>query len=113
MLLYGVSERAYAQEAPQVQSRRGLLFTSKGVYCASPTDVADVWVDRARRVADGRLVDHDLAALAGASPWPPSWSPGPVSPFSYTAAVRSSTTTDRVDCNIRALGPFGGQSRLH
>jgi 5-methylthioadenosine/S-adenosylhomocysteine deaminase len=31
------------------------------VYCASPADVADVWV------ADGRLVDHDLAALVEAS----------------------------------------------
>jgi cytosine/adenosine deaminase-related metal-dependent hydrolase len=31
-------------------------------YCTSPADVADVWVDGHRRVADGRLVDHDLAA---------------------------------------------------
>jgi 5-methylthioadenosine/S-adenosylhomocysteine deaminase len=31
------------------------------------TDVADVWVDGVRRVADGRLVDHDLAALVEAS----------------------------------------------
>jgi 5-methylthioadenosine/S-adenosylhomocysteine deaminase len=37
------------------------------VYCASPADVADVWVDGIRRVADGRLVDHDLAALVEAS----------------------------------------------
>ena len=37
------------------------------VYCTSPTDVADVWVDGARRVADGRLVGHDLAALIEAS----------------------------------------------
>jgi cytosine/adenosine deaminase-related metal-dependent hydrolase len=37
------------------------------VYCTSPTDVADVWVDGARRVADGHLVDHDLAALVEAS----------------------------------------------
>ena len=37
------------------------------VYCTSPADVADVWVDGARRVADGRLVDHDLAALVEAS----------------------------------------------
>ena len=37
------------------------------VYCASPSDVADVWVDGTRRVADGRLVDHDLAALVEAS----------------------------------------------
>jgi 5-methylthioadenosine/S-adenosylhomocysteine deaminase len=37
------------------------------VYCASPTDVADVWVDGERRVADGRLVGHDLAALVEAS----------------------------------------------
>jgi 5-methylthioadenosine/S-adenosylhomocysteine deaminase len=29
--------------------------------------VADVWVDGVRRVADGRLVDHDLAALVEAS----------------------------------------------
>ena len=35
------------------------------VYCASPADVADVWVDGIRRVADGRLVDHDLATKAG------------------------------------------------
>ncbi|MFL5794089.1 MAG: hypothetical protein ACJ77H_08830 [Actinomycetota bacterium] len=43
------------------------------VYCASSTDVADVWVDGVRRVADGRLVDHDLAALVEASrPWPPT-----------------------------------------
>jgi cytosine/adenosine deaminase-related metal-dependent hydrolase len=32
-----------------------------------PSDVADVWVDGVRRVADGRLVDHDLAALVEAS----------------------------------------------
>jgi len=37
------------------------------VYCASPSDVADVWVDGARRVADGQLVGHDLAALVDAS----------------------------------------------
>jgi 5-methylthioadenosine/S-adenosylhomocysteine deaminase len=37
------------------------------VYCTSPADVADVWVDGARRVADGRLVDHDLAALVEVS----------------------------------------------
>jgi cytosine/adenosine deaminase-related metal-dependent hydrolase len=37
------------------------------VYCAGPTDVADVWVDGRRRVADGQLVDHDLAALVEAS----------------------------------------------
>jgi 5-methylthioadenosine/S-adenosylhomocysteine deaminase len=37
------------------------------VYCCSPADVADVWVDGVRRVADGRLVDHDLAALIEAS----------------------------------------------
>jgi 5-methylthioadenosine/S-adenosylhomocysteine deaminase len=37
------------------------------VYCASPTDVADVWVDGERRVADGHLVGHDLAALVEAS----------------------------------------------
>jgi len=37
------------------------------VYCASPADVADVWVDGERRVADGRLVGHDLAALVEAS----------------------------------------------
>jgi cytosine/adenosine deaminase-related metal-dependent hydrolase len=37
------------------------------VYCTSPSDVADVWVDGARRVAGGRLVDHDLAALVEAS----------------------------------------------
>jgi 5-methylthioadenosine/S-adenosylhomocysteine deaminase len=37
------------------------------VYCCSPADVADVWVDGARRIADGRLVDHDLAALVEAS----------------------------------------------
>jgi hypothetical protein len=35
--------------------------------------VADAWVDGVRRVADGRLVDHDLAALVEASrPWPPT-----------------------------------------
>jgi 5-methylthioadenosine/S-adenosylhomocysteine deaminase len=37
------------------------------VYCASPADVADVWVDGIRRVVDGRLVDHDLAVLVEAS----------------------------------------------
>jgi cytosine/adenosine deaminase-related metal-dependent hydrolase len=37
------------------------------VYCCSPADVAEVWVDGERRVADGRLVDHDLAALVEAS----------------------------------------------
>jgi 5-methylthioadenosine/S-adenosylhomocysteine deaminase len=39
------------------------------VYCTSPSDVADVWVDGDRRVADGRLVGHDLAGLVEAS-WP-------------------------------------------
>ena len=29
--------------------------------------MADVWVDGVRRVGDGRLVDHDLAALVAAS----------------------------------------------
>ncbi|HEY6706014.1 MAG TPA: amidohydrolase family protein, partial [Actinomycetota bacterium] len=48
------------------------------VYCTSPSDVADVWVDGARRVADGRLVDHDLAGWSRrVGPWPPSWSPLP------------------------------------
>jgi 5-methylthioadenosine/S-adenosylhomocysteine deaminase len=37
------------------------------VYCTSPADVADVWVDGVRRVADGRLVSHDLAAVVEAS----------------------------------------------
>jgi 5-methylthioadenosine/S-adenosylhomocysteine deaminase len=37
------------------------------IYCCSPADVADVWVDGVRRVADGRLVDHDPAALVEAS----------------------------------------------
>jgi cytosine/adenosine deaminase-related metal-dependent hydrolase len=38
------------------------------VYCCSPADVADVWVDGVRWVADGRLlVDHDLVALVEAS----------------------------------------------
>jgi 5-methylthioadenosine/S-adenosylhomocysteine deaminase len=37
------------------------------VYCASPADVADVWVDGRRRVADARLVDHNLADLVEAS----------------------------------------------
>jgi cytosine/adenosine deaminase-related metal-dependent hydrolase len=37
------------------------------VYCTSPADVADVWVDGVRRVRDGQLVDHDLAALVEAS----------------------------------------------
>jgi 5-methylthioadenosine/S-adenosylhomocysteine deaminase len=37
------------------------------VYCASPTDVADVWVDGQRRVADGRLRGHDLTGLVEAS----------------------------------------------
>jgi 5-methylthioadenosine/S-adenosylhomocysteine deaminase len=37
------------------------------VYCTTPADVADVWVDGVRRVGDGRLVDHDLAALVEAS----------------------------------------------
>jgi cytosine/adenosine deaminase-related metal-dependent hydrolase len=36
------------------------------VYCASPADVADVWVDGVHRVASGRLVGHDLAALVEA-----------------------------------------------
>jgi cytosine/adenosine deaminase-related metal-dependent hydrolase len=31
------------------------------VYCTSPADVADVWVDGRRRVMDGELVGHDLA----------------------------------------------------
>jgi 5-methylthioadenosine/S-adenosylhomocysteine deaminase len=37
------------------------------VYCTSPADVADVWVDGERRVADSRLIDHDLTALVDAS----------------------------------------------
>ncbi|HEV3013509.1 MAG TPA: amidohydrolase family protein, partial [Actinomycetota bacterium] len=37
------------------------------VYCTSPADVADVWVDGSRRVMDGQLVGHDLAALVEAS----------------------------------------------
>jgi 5-methylthioadenosine/S-adenosylhomocysteine deaminase len=37
------------------------------VYCASPADVEDVWVDGVRRVAGGELVGHDLAALVEAS----------------------------------------------
>jgi 5-methylthioadenosine/S-adenosylhomocysteine deaminase len=37
------------------------------VYCASPADVADVWVEGERRVASGRLVGHDLAGLVRAS----------------------------------------------
>jgi cytosine/adenosine deaminase-related metal-dependent hydrolase len=37
------------------------------VYCAGPADVADVWVDGQRRVADGRLAGHDLAGLVAAS----------------------------------------------
>ncbi|MDO8189351.1 amidohydrolase [Conexibacter sp. JD483] len=35
------------------------------VYCATPRCVSDVWVDGARRVAGGRLVGHELRALAG------------------------------------------------
>jgi 5-methylthioadenosine/S-adenosylhomocysteine deaminase len=35
------------------------------VYCASPADVADVWVDGRRLVASGRL-GHDLAAVVAA-----------------------------------------------
>jgi len=37
------------------------------VYCTSPADVADVWVDGQRRVVDGELVGHDLAGLVDAS----------------------------------------------
>jgi 5-methylthioadenosine/S-adenosylhomocysteine deaminase len=37
------------------------------VYCTSPADVADVWVDGERRVASGRLVGHDLTFLVQAS----------------------------------------------
>jgi cytosine/adenosine deaminase-related metal-dependent hydrolase len=37
------------------------------VYCTSPVDVADVWVDGVRRVAGGELVGHDLAGLVAAS----------------------------------------------
>jgi 5-methylthioadenosine/S-adenosylhomocysteine deaminase len=37
------------------------------VYCTSPADVADVWVDGVRRVAGGELVGHDLAGLVTAS----------------------------------------------
>ncbi len=37
------------------------------VYCTSPADVADVWVDGRRRVMDGELVGHDLAGLVDAS----------------------------------------------
>jgi hypothetical protein len=36
-------------------------------YCGQAADVADVWVARRRRVADGRLVDHDVVALVEAS----------------------------------------------
>ena len=37
------------------------------VYCTSPVDVADVWVDGVRRVAGGELVGHDLTDLVAAS----------------------------------------------
>jgi cytosine/adenosine deaminase-related metal-dependent hydrolase len=37
------------------------------VFCASPADVADVWVGGERRVAAGRLTGHDLGALVAAS----------------------------------------------
>jgi len=37
------------------------------VYGASSADVADVWVDGERRVANGHLVGHDLTALVRAS----------------------------------------------
>jgi 5-methylthioadenosine/S-adenosylhomocysteine deaminase len=37
------------------------------VYCTSPADVADVWVDGERRVDAGRLVGHELADLVRAS----------------------------------------------
>jgi 5-methylthioadenosine/S-adenosylhomocysteine deaminase len=37
------------------------------VYCTSPADVADVWVDGRRRVTDGELVGSDLAELVAAS----------------------------------------------
>jgi cytosine/adenosine deaminase-related metal-dependent hydrolase len=33
------------------------------VYCTSPLDVADVWVDGRPRVRDGRLVGADLGSL--------------------------------------------------
>ena len=33
------------------------------VYCTSPLDVADVWVDGRPRVRDGRLIDADLGSL--------------------------------------------------
>jgi cytosine/adenosine deaminase-related metal-dependent hydrolase len=33
-------------------------------YCGQAADVADVWVDGRRRVADGRLVDHDLGEFS-------------------------------------------------
>jgi 5-methylthioadenosine/S-adenosylhomocysteine deaminase len=36
-------------------------------YCGQAADVADVWVDGRRRVAGGRLVDHDPTALVEAS----------------------------------------------
>jgi cytosine/adenosine deaminase-related metal-dependent hydrolase len=35
------------------------------VYCATARCVSDVWVDGGRRVAGGRLVGHELRALAG------------------------------------------------
>jgi cytosine/adenosine deaminase-related metal-dependent hydrolase len=37
------------------------------VYCTSPADVADVWVDGERRVASGRLIGHELTVLVQAS----------------------------------------------
>src|SRR3712207_5638975 len=37
------------------------------VYCTSPADVADVWVDGHRRVDGGQLVDHDLTTLVETS----------------------------------------------
>jgi 5-methylthioadenosine/S-adenosylhomocysteine deaminase len=40
------------------------------VYCTSPADVADVWVDGHRRVAGGRLVDHDLGRPGRGQPPP-------------------------------------------
>jgi 5-methylthioadenosine/S-adenosylhomocysteine deaminase len=37
------------------------------VYCTSPADVGEVWVDGRRRVSGGRLIDHDMRALVESS----------------------------------------------
>jgi putative transposase len=56
------------RQAEAFAGKWGSRYPSAVVCCTSPTDVADVWVDGARRVAGGRLLGHRLPGLVRATP---------------------------------------------